>query len=94
MQGVALVGNDALDTDPDPPVVSLVDFSTLDSVPSPMNTTGARNINGFCIGDCTLASARLYWIETQETPQPIPDFLSSADLLLNRPPTRSAKFAR
>jgi PEP-CTERM motif len=85
-QGVALVANDTFDNGG-----SLVDFFGLNADPSAASSS-TRNIDGFSIGGYALTNVRLFWIETQQTPALIPDFLSSTDLP-SSPPSFSGRLA-
>ena len=45
-----------------------------------LNTQSQTPMTGFSVGGYTLQNVRMFWIEGQQTPGTIPDFLSSQSL--------------
>lgn len=77
VSGIAQVGNDTF-TFPIANVKS--DFFQLQFDPS-LGSTSARNLTGFHVAGYTLFDVRMFWIEGQQTPELIADFLTNQNLL-------------
>jgi hypothetical protein len=80
--GAAQVGDDT--ATPSPPGGPKTDLFQLFADPD-LTSTQTHNLNGFSINGFTLYRVRMFWIEGQQTPETIPDFLSGSALLAAPP---------
>jgi len=84
VQGITLLANDSFD---DPAtLMNDVDFLSLNADPGFGSSATPRNIVGFTIGDYTLLNVRMFWVEGQQTPELIDDFLSPSVVPGDPPP--------
>lgn len=72
-RGVVIVGNDR------PTATANLDSLALSADPS-LTSTSVHNFNGFTIGEYSLVNVRLFWLEGQEVPDLISDFLNNETL--------------
>ena len=87
LAGATLVGNDT-----HLPALNQQRVDVFQFLFEPALSSPARNLSGFEIDGFTLVAVRMFWIEGQQTPGLIPDFITSQELFA-APPSFTGRLA-